>query len=89
MTSLELSIVVRYAKEIVYKWFTLFLFLAYHVLSHIKPLKRELDSCVLLLLHTLEPLEVDHKDSWSSEYLEFLDCLLVEFASAAEPSILV
>ena len=52
-------------------------------------MERKRDSCVLLLLHALEPLKVDHKDSWGTEDLDLLDSLLVKLASTAEPSVLV
>lgn len=57
--SLELTIVVRHPKKIVDQWLPFFLLLANNVLAHVKALKREGDSCVLFLLHALEPLKID------------------------------
>jgi len=63
MTALKLAVVVRHSKEIVYQGLALLLFLANNVLAHVKTLEWERDCSVLLLLHSLEPLEVDNKDS--------------------------
>jgi hypothetical protein len=44
---------------------------------------------ILLLLHPFEPLKVNDKNWRAFEYLKLLDGLLVHFASAAKPCILV
>ncbi len=44
---------------------------------------------ILLLLHPLESLKVNYEYWRAFEYLKLLDSLLVHFASAAKPSVLV
>lgn len=44
---------------------------------------------ILLLLHSLETFKIYNEDRRAFEYLELLNSLLVHFASAAKPGVLV
>ena len=52
-------------------------------------MKWEVDELILLRLISLESLQIYYKNGRSLKDLNFLDCLLVRFASVAKPLILV
>ena len=79
---------IGYPEEIVNQGLTLFLLPTDYEIFHIQTLQRELDGCVLLLLHAFEPFQVDYQNLRALEDLELLHSMLVHLASAAEPSVL-
>lgn len=85
VAALQLAVVVGHAKEVVDQ----FTPLPDDMVAHVETFQREMHGGVLLLLHPLEPFQVDYQHGRGLEDLELLDCLLVHFASTAEPGILV
>jgi hypothetical protein len=59
------------------------------MVGHVESLQGELHWRVLLLLHALEPFEVDYEEGRGAEDLELFHRLFVHLAPDAEPGVLV
>lgn len=80
---------IRNAKQVIDEIFRVLLLLADNEVAHIKSLDRELHRSVLLLLHALEPFQIDNQNRRSLEDLNLFHSMLMHFTSTAEPSVLV
>jgi hypothetical protein len=80
---------IRYTEKVVDERVCVSLLLADHEIAHVQACDREVNQGVLLLLHALKTLQVNDKDRWSPEDLEFFHCLFMHLASGAKPSVLV